>query len=194
MSWRGLSCLAMAVSVLSAACYSARTDWSLTVANESNQAIFVRLAADGTTKGYRVGPNSALLIGAVDHPVIGTVTILDPGMCRILAPAQSVPSVGDGWVMVDADFHVDVLRHDPDRGFPNAEANDRCPPPPSGWISAPACACNATNAGQTLELAPRLAADESSARPTLSVVHQAGTEARCGGLETAGLVRLEAMS
>jgi hypothetical protein len=120
----------VAVSVLLAACYTARNDWSFTVSNESNQTIIARLAADGTTQGFLVGPNSSLLIGAFDHPVIGTITILDPGMCRILAAAQSVPSVGDGWVLVDADFHVDALRHDPDRGFPNAEATDRCPPPP----------------------------------------------------------------
>jgi hypothetical protein len=122
--------LVLAASVLLAACYTARNDWSLTAANESSQAIVVQLTTDGTTKGYLVGPNSGLLIGAVDHPVIGTVTILDPGMCRILAPPQNIPSVGDGWVMVASDFHVDVLRHDPDRGFPNAEATDRCPPPP----------------------------------------------------------------
>jgi hypothetical protein len=96
--------------------------------NDSSQPIIAQVRADGVTKAYLVGPVSGSLIGATDHPVNGTVTILEPGMCRILAGPQSVPSVGDGWVMVDAEFRVDVLRHDPERGSPNAEASDRCPP------------------------------------------------------------------
>ena len=121
----------VAASALSAACYSERTDWALSVMNDSGAPIIVQLRADDVTKAYLVRPRSSSLIGTTNHAVNGTVTILESGMCRILGGPLAVPSVGDGWAMVDVELNVDVLRRDPYQASSNAETSDRCPELPS---------------------------------------------------------------
>jgi hypothetical protein len=123
--------LLAAVSLMCAACYSERTDWALSVMNDSGAPVIVQLKADGVTKAYLVGPRSSSLIGTKDHAVNGTVTILESGMCRILGGPLAVPSVGDRWAMVDVELMVDVIRRDPYQASSNAENSDRCPELPS---------------------------------------------------------------
>ena len=124
-----------AAALSSAACLAARDDWSLSVSNDSGETVIIRLAGYGRTTSFVVGPNSGALIGTFDAPAAATVSVLNALNCRVLAPPQYAPEVGDVWVIVGFDLLVDVSRHDGSRAFGVAEASDSCPEPNASSLS-----------------------------------------------------------